>query len=109
METITFKQGDIRYLTFYLKEKDITGTEGSFDLTNASTVNFKLQKYGETTLRVSGTCTIIDASNGKCRYQLDASNLPTGLYIGEIEVIMSDGQIATSEDFMLQIRSDLPV
>ena len=85
MTELTIVQGDQKYITFKLREPD--GTTPT-DISGADTINFRMKKYGETTLSASGTCSIVDGTAGTCRYfmtTLDTAR--TGNFYSEVEVI----------------------
>ena len=110
MTETTLVAGDYGYyLTFYLKEYNpLTALTSSFDLTNANTINFKAQKYGETTLKVSGICNPVTATLGICRYQVQSGDFDSaGDYISEVEVVES-GAINTWRNIHIQVDSQLP-
>ncbi len=91
-------------LEFTVKDAD----GNAVDLTNA-TVKFKMRKYGATTLKVNGTCTITDATNGKCKYTVQDGDLDTvGTYQAELEITYSDGKIITATLEDIKVISDLP-
>ena len=95
MPTVTLVKGDICNLYFYLKEKDpFTNEMSSLDLSGASSINFRMRREGESTLSVSGTCVVSDASNGVCYYSFKEGDLSrTGSYKAEVEVVFSNKRI----------------
>jgi len=111
MAQATLILGDYgEYITFYLKEVNpITNLESSFDLTNATTINFRAQKYGETTVRVSGTCEVYgDATLGVCRYLTrDTDDWAIGDFYAEVEIV-SASAIETWIDIHIDVVAQLP-
>jgi len=94
---------------FYLKDYNpITTLTSSFDLSSATSINFKVQKYGETTVCISSTCTITTATLGICAYTIQSGDFDnTGDYIAEIEVHES-GAISTWDNIHIKVSSELP-
>jgi len=88
MSQITLVENDIQYLGFYLKEQDkITGSITPYDLSNASSIVFRMRKYGETANAIETTCEIVEASKGYCRALVTIP--PPGTYYSEVEVYES--------------------
>lgn len=108
MITIPWRADSIRYLTLYLKSQDVVGTKGSFDLTNVSETVLYIQKYGENTIRVTGTMGVVSATQGIVRYLLDATGWPEGDYMGEVFATTADGEKIPTEFFTLRVEKSLP-
>jgi hypothetical protein len=105
---IPWRTGQKDYLTFYFKEYDVNRRESSFDLTEVSTISLYLQRYGESTIRLSATMSVYTATEGIARYLFDASGYPEGDYIGEVIATMSTGEKKPSEFFLLRMEKSLP-
>ena len=99
LEIIT---GQTIYLEFTIKDSD----GNYFDLTGAS-ATLQVKKYGESTLRINGSCEIHDPTNGKCRY-LYQDDLPTGDYQGELEIVDNAGLKYITPTFSIKVIADLP-
>jgi len=85
-------EGDVQYLAFYLTEKDmITGSLGYYDLSNVSSIVFRMRRYGETANAIETACEIVDASKGYCRALVTVP--PAGYYYSEVEVFESGQHI----------------
>ena len=107
MDVITARTGGSLDYTFYLKQKDVNGMEGTFDLSNATSIGIYLQRYGESTLTVSSTMTIVSATEGKARYLFDLSGFSEGDYLGEIIAYTSTEKVP-SQFFLLRLEKSLP-
>jgi len=85
MNAIDVFEGDVLYLTFYLKEKDLTtGSITYYDISGANSIVFRMRKYGETVNTISSTMEIVTGSLGHCRV---LTTIPSsGTYSSEIEV-----------------------
>lgn len=67
-------------LEFALQDKD----DNPVDLTGATSVLFLAKKIDDV-YSIGGACTIVEASEGTCRYPVKETDFPTsGQYIGEI-------------------------
>jgi len=85
LDQYTLVSGDVQYLSFYLKEKDpTTGSISAYDLSSASTITFRMRRYGTTINTIEENMSIVDASSGYCRILV---TVPTsGRYFSEVEV-----------------------
>jgi len=92
----TLVAGDIVYLAYYLKEKDlITGSISYFDITNADTITLRIREYGLSSNTIETTCQIVTGTLGYCRAKVTVPIVSTPTYYqGEVEVV-SSGQITT--------------
>lgn len=78
------------------------------DLTG-STIKLKVQKIDSAALKFTGTMAIVDATTGKCKYQVQATDFDaTGKYYGEIEVTFTTNQISTFPDILITADPELP-
>lgn len=105
MATIKLVKDD----TFPPLEFAVIKDGSAVDLTGA-TVKVYIKNSSTGTVKVNGqTCTITDATNGKCKYTWGATDLDTaGDYVGEIELTDVDGKVQSSYDtFKLSVRADL--
>ena len=105
MATIKLVKDD----TFPPLEFSVIKDGSPVDLTG-STILFYMKNSSTGTVKVNGgSCTITDATNGKCRYTWGATDLDTaGDYVGEIQITFAGGAIQTSySEFNLVIRVDL--
>jgi hypothetical protein len=92
MYEITLVENDVQYLAFYLKEKDpISGSISPYNLSNASSIVFRMRKYGETANAIETMCEIVDAAKGYCRALVTIP--PAGTYCSEVEVFESSQRI----------------
>jgi len=90
---------------------DITvldGDEGevAYNLTGCL-VNFYIKKFGELshTNINHEACTITDAVNGKCQYQLSSGDLPkAGTYYADIVLVKGTNKMTIPEPIRLDIR-----
>ena len=82
---ITLNAGDIQYLPFYLKEKDeTTGSITYYDITLASSIQFRMRKYNATANTLDVAMSIVTGTLGYCRC---LATIPAvGKYYSEIEV-----------------------
>ncbi len=99
--TITIKNNEKKYLEFTIRDSD----DNIMDLTNCD-ATIQLQKYGESSLSVSTSCTITDATGGICKYLYNGS-LTTGMYKAEIEIINGD-TIYITPTFDIDVVTSLP-
>ena len=92
MSRYTLTEGDILYLTFYLKDKDpISGSVVPHNLSSAESINFYMRKYGANANAISTNCEIVSATLGICRTLV---TVPVyGNYYSEIEVTEAEEKI----------------
>jgi len=77
------------------------------DLTGL-TVTFKMWKEGAATNKASGTCTITDATNGKCKYTVQATDFDAvDTYNAYLELTKT-GYKETTEIFKISIIEGAP-
>jgi co-chaperonin GroES (HSP10) len=98
-------KGDKGYdLNFTLQKSDGT----ALDLTGA-TLLFKVQKQDSNSLKFSSGMTVIDANQGKCKYNVKEGDFDeVGKYYGEIEVNYGGVQILTFNDIIIIVEPELP-
>lgn len=100
----TLVAGDIQYLTFYLYQRDpITLEVTPYDLSNASSINFYLRKYGSTIDVLSLPCEVVSGTLGICRV-LATIPLEEGSYYGRIKVYEGPQEI-TWTDIFIEVTS----
>lgn len=101
------KKGDTVPLRVTLEWEDGT----AIDLSSATSVNFVMKLWRETTSDVDAVCVVIDASNGIVEYQWVAGETDVvGLYGIEFVITYSDGTIYTvpsNGELWLYIMNDL--
>ena len=85
MADLEIKAGQTIYLEFIIKDAD----GNYFNLTGAS-ATLQVKKYGESTLRIDGSCEVHEPLLGKCRY-LYQDDLPPGDYQAELEIVDNSG------------------
>jgi hypothetical protein len=97
-EPFTLVAGDVHYLSFYLKDKDVTTNSITYtNLSDTSSIVLRMRKYGASTNCIEVNCyTVTTPSNtlGFCR-ALVTIPAESGEYYSEIEVFYGDGQHAT--------------
>jgi hypothetical protein len=81
------------------------------DLTNATSVTFKMREMGSSTLKVDAAAVITDAVNGECEYRwVSGDTDSSGTYWAEWQVLWNDGDVQTfptiSQDVVI-IHGDL--
>lgn len=78
------------------------------DLTDA-TVLFKAWMEGEDTNQITGTCTITEATEGKCKYLVQDGDLDrSGDFFAELEVTYTSGKVITASGIKMRILDDAP-
>lgn len=99
----TLVSGDYgSYIQFTLYDSD----ENAYTLDAASTINFHLKKYGESTLTINGECSTTGVL-GICRYQIGSLDTErTGDYIGDVEVT-EPGAITTWTPIYIRIIEEV--
>jgi len=96
------------YIYFYLYDEN----GQAFDV-SGGVFRFKAQRYGEKTLKVEGTCSVVDPS-GVVAYQVAKGDFDsTGLYRAEVEgsfptAIRTWNRDLEQKPFTLKVISDLP-
>lgn len=105
MASIKIVQNDTKpYLEF-----EITQDGAPVDLTGA-TVKFYMKDATSGLVKINGaSCSITDATKGKCRYVWTSSDTNTvSTYLGEVEIIFPDGKIQTGyKQITIVIRDDI--
>jgi len=85
MSAIEVYEGDVLYLSFFLKEKDLTtGSITYHDISGASSIVFRMRKYDTSTNTISTTMEIVTGTLGYCRCLVTIPS--SGTYNSEIEV-----------------------
>jgi len=98
-------ESDIKYLTFYIMEKDpISGSLSYYDLSGASSIVLRLRKYNETSNALEVTMVVTNPTLGLCRVL--ATIPPAGRYESEIEVYEAE-EHNTWKGPVLKVRSQL--
>ena len=101
------KKGDTVPLRVTLEWEDGT----AIDLSSATSVNFVMKLWRETTADVDSACVVIDASGGIVEYRWDTDETDVvGLYGIEFVIVYSDGTIYTvpsNGEMWLYIMNDL--
>lgn len=105
-EEIKIIKNDKSYeLNFTLQ--DYSGS--AVNLTGISTLYLKVQKPGASTLKFTGTMTVVSATDGTCKYVVADGNFDTvGKYHAEIEATYANGQVITWSDIIINVKGDLP-
>ena len=100
MSIVTLKKGD----TFPpMRAQLLWEDETPVSLTNVSSVIFKMKEIGSNNLKVNGTCSIVDATNGIVEYSWQSGDTDTpGFYYREFEVHYNDGKVMTVPNFKLE-------
>ena len=98
-------ENDVHYISFVLKEKDLTtGAISVYDLSNVSQINFYMRQYGSTVNTIEATCEVVTATLGLCRVRV---TVPTeGTYSSQIEVIES-GQTITWKGPIINVIGEI--
>ena len=103
MADLTVSQND---KGFYLSFTITNSASVAYDLTGY-TIKLKVWSPGVTTLAsliVNGTCEIVVAASGTCRYAILATDFVTvGIYQAELELTKS-GIIESTERFTIEVR-----
>ena len=82
--------------------------DNAYDLTD-STIIFKMKNTvsGDSLIN-NGTCTIIDATSGMCKYTVVDGDLSTaGIYYAELQITFTSGKVRTSKLDKIKILEDL--
>jgi len=106
MPKLTLVRNDKNYF-IELEVKEASGD--AVDL-SGSTVLFQLQKYGESTLTMSKTGTVLSpGSLGLCQIYI-ASELinKSGEFIAELEITWPSGKVLTAPEISVKVLKDLP-
>lgn len=73
-----------------------------------ATILLKAQIEHTTTLKFTGSMSIVDASTGKCKYQVQATDFSqAGKYMAEIQVTIGT-QIITYSGIIINVEPELP-
>lgn len=102
----TLKRNDSGfYIDFLVKYADNT----PIDLTG-STIVFKMAAVGSATNKVSGSCTIVSAEAGTCKYLFATNDLNTaGRYKAELQITWaSPAKVLTADLDEIIVEPDLP-
>lgn len=100
----TYKSDKLYDINFTLQD----GNGTAIDLTNG-TLLFKAQKQGATTLKFSGSMSIVTAASGTCKYTVAATDFDeVGKYYAEIEITYTGGKIITFGDITVIVQPELP-
>tara|TARA_B100001939_G_C16675638_1_gene502145 strand:+ start:90 stop:464 length:375 start_codon:yes stop_codon:yes gene_type:complete len=104
--TITLKDSNTAASGQTLDPED-ADTFAPIDITSG-TVRLRIREIGTTTVLKTITCTITDATNGKCTMVFPSDTFSAaGLYEGEVEFTKSDGNIQTVNDLIkFTVRDD---
>jgi len=105
VENLTVKEGDYSYyINFTLQEAD----ETALDLTDASSIKFKVKDTDASSLKVDGTCSVVNATSGTCRYLVQSGDFDTeNDYKAEVEVTYTSGKVLTTKTFYVFVKEDL--
>lgn len=100
---VTLTKGDKGFdLTFNVKDDDDAAVNLS-----GSTIKFKMEKPGDSTSQIDGSCVITDASGGVCTYTIGATDLSTvGTYNGELEISFSADHIVTVRNIVVIVKGE---
>lgn len=86
--------------------KDFEGVV--IDLTGA-TIKLKVAGIGEETLELDGTCSLVVAASGTCKYEVQNGELDTvAIYHAALRVTASGGRIITTKRFDIRVVKALP-
>lgn len=101
---IEIVEGDKAYdLNFTLQDYN-----GNAINLSGSTLSLKVQKEHETTLKFTGSMTIVSAANGTCKYTVQETDFDApGTYDAEIE-ITNGTQIVTYSNIKIYVKPQLP-
>ncbi len=78
------------------------------DLTGA-TIKLKVSAIGGTALELDGTCTLVVAASGTCKYEVQNGELDTvAIYHAALRVTASGGKIITTKRFDINVVKALP-
>jgi len=93
------------YLEFYIKDAE----GNAVDLTNVSTITFKMQSYDGGSLVADINGEVTSATNGICRFLVGAqlANID-GDYVAEIQITYTSGKIITAPEISVKVIKDLP-
>jgi len=92
MSQIDVYEGDITYISFYLKDENpITGSITYHDITTANSIVFRMRKYGDTINTIEEEMDIVTGTLGYCRVLVTIP--PSGTYSSEVEVFETSGHI----------------
>lgn len=105
MPTLTLVRGDRDYFI----EFEVRDADGEIvDLTDTS-VRFKMQRYGESTLTFNKEGTILSGTLGLCQILIeDEFQTISGEFNAELEISWIEGKVLTAPDIYVKILKDLP-
>ena len=105
MSAISVTEGDVLYLSFYLKDKDpVTGSITYHDISGASSIVFRMRKYYSSSNTIETTMEVVTGTLGYCRVLV---TIPTeGTFSSEVEVFEA-GQNITWEGPVYVVRGEL--
>mgnify|MGYP001565579115 CR=1 FL=1 len=105
MTEIKVIQNDKLYdLNFTLQDSN----GNAVDITS-STIKFKVQKVGDTVLKINASMSIVSGAAGTCKYQVQAADFDSaGKYYAEVEVTFSSSQITTFSGIVVIVDPELP-
>lgn len=98
-------------LTVTVNFDTVPDATSKYEIRNDSTVKFKMALKGAVSLKVDGTCTITDATNGKCKYTFQPTDLDTeGEYDAELELVYSapGAKVISATGLVIKVIPDLP-
>lgn len=94
----------------YDLEFELTDAEdNAVDLTGNTSVKVFIAEIDAVLAKVSGTCTVTDATNGLCKYTVEDGDFDVAnkTYMVEIEVAYS-GKIVTAKGITIYVKEELP-
>jgi len=78
------------------------------DLTGA-TLKINTQRPGSSTIKFTGSMSIVNAAAGTCVYTVQAGDFDeTGRYYAEIQVTFGSGQVLTYPNIVISVQPELP-
>ena len=106
VSTIEVVQNDYGY-DLEFKLTDASGN--AVDLTGAVTVKVFIAEAGSSTAKVSGECTVTDASAGLCKYTVEDGDFDTAgkTYMVEVEVTYAS-KVVTARGVVVKVLAELP-
>lgn len=105
------KNDKLYYIDFQVKQASLNDPSSYLPVDlSGSTVKFKAAPINNiSSLIINGTCTITDAEDGLCSYQVGASDFATeGQFRGELEITyVATGEVITAPRINITCISDL--
>jgi hypothetical protein len=92
-------------ITFLLTDEK----NNAYDLTD-SVILFKMKNTvtGDTLLGGGGVCTIVNATSGICKYDVQDGDFSTaGIYKAELQITFTSGKVRTSKLDNIKISEDI--